>query len=263
MENRVKRFIDEYGLMSADDKIFVAVSGGKDSTVLLHILNKFFKVEAITIDAGVPKYSRINLDNIRKFCSERDVPLHVFSLKNLMGESLASICKRTGQNYCTACGIIKRYYLNLKAKELGATVIATGHNMDDTAQSFLMNLFRNQVELNARIGPVSGARKQKGFVRKVKPLFLVSEAEIKEYSKGFPIHYGKCPYSRTAYRNTLRDILWDYEEKHPGTIKRIVKGYLKMLPKFQEHYKGKVGVCEVCGEPSNSSVCARCKLALS
>lgn len=257
----VIEFIREYDLIRPDDRVLVAVSGGKDSTVLLFKLQEFFNVEAVTIDPHIPDYTDINLKNISDFCSRLGVKLHVVSLKEKTGFTLQEIKERhPNLTYCSICGILKRYYLNQFAKDYD--VVATGHNCDDCAQSILMNMMRGNMELNARMGPVSGVREQEGFTKRVKPFFMTMEKDIKAFSKehSFPVHYGSCPFSREAYRKKVRNLLWDYEEKHPGTMKNIVKQFLSFYPALKEKYQGSPGVCKRCKAPSNQEICSACRL---
>ena len=271
IESRVKAFIEKNSMMGSEDKIICAVSGGKDSTVLLYILSRLFpgSVQAVTFDPHIPDYSKTNIDNISGFCKKLSIDLHIISIKDLLGLTLAQAKEKIDKdykqlNYCTICGILKRYYLNRFARENSFTVIATGHNADDAAQSFLMNLMKGHNELSARIGPVSGMVKHDLFVKKVKPLFTITEHEIKTFSEemGFPVFYGSCPYSKTSYRNQVRDHLWRYESAHQGSIKRCVDLFLELYPYIQHHFSssGQPQTCSNCGEPSKGKICSACEL---
>ncbi|HAB51479.1 MAG TPA: tRNA lysidine(34) synthetase TilS, partial [Ignavibacteriales bacterium] len=62
---------------------------------------------------------------------------------------------------CTICGIFRRYLLNKKSKELKLTKLATGHNLDDEAQSIMMNQMKNNMNASARLGPKTGISNDK------------------------------------------------------------------------------------------------------
>lgn len=265
VEKKVRDTIRTYSLFSKEDKIAVAVSGGKDSTVCFYILKKLgYNVEGITIDASIGNYTKKNLENLKKVCAEHSIQLHVVSFKEEFGMSLCyirSVLKSKGYDYssCMLCGILKRYLLNKYSRKIGFDVLATGHNLDDEAQAFMMNVFRNDFKLAKRQGPISGTSGSKQFVKRVKPLYLISEEEAIRYSKimKFPVHYGICPCSVDAYRREYITILDAFEKKHPDVKYNIVR--------FQENIKenvrkdeASVAVCEICGEPASKNVCKVC-----
>jgi uncharacterized protein (TIGR00269 family) len=154
--------------------------------------------------------------------------------------------------------------LNKLAKQIKATRVVTGHNLDDEAQSILMNLFRTSLKLNARLGPVTGLIKDKRFIPRVKPLYFISEEEIAEFSKqmNFDVLYSRCPCATDSFRNKIRTLLNDYEKQSPGTKKRIVENFLSELNDLKRYYKPKteMGYCKNCGEPSKREICNSCRI---
>lgn len=269
IEQRVRDTIGRYRLLSPTDKILVAVSGGKDSTVVLHLLRAFgYAVEAVTVDAHIGCYTRQNLENIRAVCQKLGVRLHEIQFRKVFGASLCYIrdyLKAKGRNLksCTVCGVLRRYLLNRKARELHATKLVLGHNLDDEAQAVLMNLLKNRPELNARLGPRIDAQDDR-FVARVKPLYHVREDEVVRYSRlmRFPVKYGKCPCSVEGFRNAVRDFLDECERAQPGIKENIVKVLLENREKLQRRFSGK-GVrafCAQCNEPANGALCRACAL---
>lgn len=272
-EKKVRKTIRTNKLVGKKEKVLVACSGGKDSTTVLYLLdnvvkNKNVSIEAIHIDVGVGKYSEENLKNIKTFCKKNRIKLHLTSFREELGGTLCyltSILKSKGINWksCMVCGIFKRYILNKKARELKATVLATGHNLDDEAQSILMNLFKNHVEMLPRLGPKTGIKEFKGFIPRIKPLYFCLEEEVKLYSEimKFPVKYEKCPCRETAYRKDVAQMLNDFEKKFGGTKNGIINSFLEILPALKKEYsKGTVNVCEKCGEPAAQEICNRCKI---
>jgi uncharacterized protein (TIGR00269 family) len=138
--------------------------------------------------------------------------------------------------------------------------IALGHNLDDEAQAVLMNVFRNRMDMNARLGPAPGGLKDARLVPRIKPLYFIPERMVAEYSKAmeFPVHYGRCPCSADASRNMVREFL---EKADPSVAKRVVGQLLVRLPALRERFKGgPIGSCERCGEPSSGVSCRTCQL---
>jgi uncharacterized protein (TIGR00269 family) len=269
-ENRVKNTIENYNIIDKKDRAMVACSGGKDSTTLLYLLKKFgYIVEGIFIDLHLGDYSKTNLKNIRSFCKKNKIKLHEFSFRDEFGCTVCymkSILKSKNIiiRSCNICGILRRWLLNKKTRELKATKLVTGHNLDDEVETILMNFFNGNIPLITRIGPKVGVTKNEKFVPRIKPLYFVTNEETTKYSKlmKFSVLYEKCPCSVDAHRGNFRRFMKEIEEKHPGTKNRIVKGFLDILPELREFYKTdkKINYCEVCGEPSSSNICNACVL---
>ena len=266
---KLKSTIRNYNLFTRKEKILVACSGGKDSTTLAYILKKLgYKVEAVTINSSIKNYSRKNITNLRAFCTENKIKLYEVSFKQEFNYTLDGIkkildLKGIEMPYCTICGILKRYLLNKKAKELKADKIATGHNLDDEAESVFMNLLRGNMGLMARLGPITGVIKSRGFVPRIKPLYLCREEEIKAYSKlmKFPVVYERCPYAQSSYREIIRNELIGFEKKYPKTKENIINWFLRILPELKKGLKkGKMTYCTICSEPSQRTICNACTI---
>lgn len=275
-EEKVWKTIRRYKLIVPGDKVLVACSGGKDSTTLLYLLNKFMKqrgasVEALTIDVGIGEYSKKNLANITAFCKEQKIKLHVTSFRKEIGSSacyLSTVIKLRGTKLtsCAICGMLKRRILNQSARKIGATKLATGHNLDDEAQSILMNLFKKNISTLARLGPKTGIAEHKMLIQRIKPLFFCSEKETTLYSKlkGFPVLYERCPCSENAFRRHIGKILESIEKEHPGTKHAIVASLMEMLPALKKKYAGfSFNLCKLCGEPTRYKICKLCVLLKS
>ncbi|MBU0615027.1 MAG: TIGR00269 family protein [Nanoarchaeota archaeon] len=271
-ERKVRKTTRTNKMIEKGDKILVACSGGKDSTVALYLLSKIVKearaeVEAFFIDVEIGEYSKINQKNIRKFCKDNGIKLHETSFKKEFGYGVCYIRdslreKDIKWKSCTICGIMKRYILNKYAKTLKATKLATGHNLDDEAQSIIMNMFKNSAKVLPRLGPVTGIKAQKGFIPRIKPLYFCTEEESKLFSNllNFPVLYDECPCRVDAYRRQVGIMLDDFDKHHSGTKNGIVNSFLEILPSLKSKYKGEVKVCKKCGEPSANDVCNTCNL---
>jgi uncharacterized protein (TIGR00269 family) len=268
-EAKVKGTIEGYGLLSKKDKPLVACSGGKDSTTTLYLLKKFgYKPEAVMINLFIGEWSEKNLKNITKFCKDEGIKLHVVSLKDELGYSMCyirSVVKSKSRlKNCTICGVIRKWLLNKKARELGATKLVTGHNVDDEARTVLMNILNGNLKLGMGLGPKTGIIEDERFIQRVKPLYFCREEDVRKYSMfmEFPVLYEKCPCSEGAFGVFVRNELKKLEDAQPGVKEDIVKNFLELQQVMRKNYKpeGKLKYCKVCGEPSRNDVCKACEV---
>jgi len=253
-------------MMGKEREISVAVSGGKDSVSLLYFLNKLaekkrtLKIHAIAVDEGIKGYR--DLREVKKFCKKNKIDLHIYSFKKEFGMPLDKMIKKISLKPCSICGTLRRFILNSKARELGTGKLATGHNLDDEAQSILMNQFKGNIERSARLGPVTGVVADKRFVRRIKPFYFLIEKETSAYCflKNLPINKKGCPYSADSYRAQVKNMLNDFTAKQKQTKHAIINSFLEILPMLKEKYaKVKIKGCKNCGEPCSGEVCKVCE----
>ncbi|HII65493.1 TPA: TIGR00269 family protein [Candidatus Woesearchaeota archaeon] len=266
-EAKVRKTIRQFDLLGEKERLGVAISGGKDSLTVLSLLkhisdeNPGIAITALAINEGIHGYRDATLETARAFCARIGVPLHVFSYEEEFGMALDGILRRHDVRPCSVCGVFRRYLLNRKARELGFTKLATGHNLDDECQSILMNQFRNDIKASARLGPKTGLKERQGFVTRIKPLYLCTEKEVTTYAflNGILDAFAECPNAAKSYRAEVRDMLNDLENTSPGTKYSIVNSFLQTLPLLKEKFKDEaLGTCPECGEPSSRGVCRAC-----
>ena len=268
-EKKVKKTIRLYKLFKKGDKIGVAISGGKDSLTTLHIINKISqqqkttKVIAISINEGIENYRDKLIEQAQEFCKKEKIELKTTSYKKEFGKTMDQIQKQINVNACTFCGVFRRFLLNKLSQELKLNVIATGHNLDDEAQSILMNQFRNNITASARLGPKTGIKEEKKFIRRIKPLYFLTEKETMTYAylKGFVREFVKCPYAEDSFRHDVRTFINEFNKKYPSSKSSIVNSFIEILPMLKEKYKTKeLKYCKECKEPCSQETCQKCKL---
>jgi len=258
------------------DKIMVAVSGGKDSVILLHILAKIEKafpkasLWAVTVDEGIRGYRDEALKYAIDNCKKLGINHTVTSFKELYGYSLDEIVKLVSEKKdndvrltpCAYCGVLRRRALNLAARKIGADKLATAHNLDDEAQTILLNIFHGDAPRIARVKPVLTEVHQK-FVRRVKPMCEIPEKEIALYAylKRIEFQSVPCPYARAALRSDVRVMLNRMEEKHAGIKFALVKSIERIRPALElAATEVKLQDCIECGEPTVGKICRPCQM---
>ena len=268
-ERKVRKTIRQHKLFKKGQHIGIAVSGGKDSLTTLYVLHKIVtpqkttKLTAILIDEGIKGYRDETFEFAKKICKELEVPLKSTSYKKEFKKTLDHILKNNDIKPCTVCGVFRRYLLNNMAQKLKIDVLATGHNLDDEAQSILMNQFRNNISASARLGPITGIKKDKKFIRRIKPLYFLTEKEIMTYAfiKNLATPHNECPHSKNSYRGEMRKLINDFDKKYPSSKHSIINSFMEILPILKKNYKqSEIKYCKSCGEPSSQETCKTCKL---
>jgi uncharacterized protein (TIGR00269 family) len=267
VERRVKKEIRQQVDLEGKSKIAVALSGGKDSSVALYIAVQALKqrrdltVVAITVDEGISGYRPRTMEKAQELTKMLGVEHHFISFKDEVGKTMDDIALTLGEKGpCTYCGVIRRRCMNKVARDIGADVLATGLNLDDTAQSILMNFTRGDVERLARLGP--HLKVQPGLIPRIQPLRSVPEKESYLYAmlRCLPFSDDECPYADLALRNEYRSIVDGLEAKHTGTKFAIVASYDAIRPSLAEKYpQAELQLCE-CGEPTCNQRCMACEL---
>ena len=268
IRERVERTISRYDMFKFDSRIAVGVSGGKDSLSLLRILveieEKFQQSEiiAVSIDEGVSGYRDEALELASRGCKDLGVEHRVYSFKELFDVTMDSISSEPRVlSPCSFCGVLRRRALNDAAKAVGADRLVTAHNLDDMAQTALMNMLRGDMNRMSMMHP--GGSELSGFVRRVKPYCEVPEREsvLYAYLEGLDFQETPCPYASEAMRNDARGFLNRMEVKRPGTKFIVYRTALKLATR--ENEARVMGLCSVCGEPTTGDVCRTCQLLAS
>lgn len=269
-EKRVRDVTRTYQFFEENEKIAVAVSGGKDSVVALNLIRKIMprhEIVGISIDEGIDGYRNKAIDEAVKNYEQLDIDYKIVNLKKEIGNSMQEIVQKThenkwNENSCTFCGVFRRKYINSTAREMGANKLVTGHNLDDEVQSIAMNLFTSQVERLSRMGPKIQFTKVKGWIPRVKPLYTSPEEEVELFAqlKNYP-HYNEvcCPFSHGADRNIYRVMTDQLETRKPGSKFAMIQSFLKMKPILEKtDTRSTLQTCTRCGDLSSKPVCQAC-----
>jgi uncharacterized protein (TIGR00269 family) len=261
-------------MLNFDDKIAVAVSGGKDSVSLLHVLARIEKKHpkasllAITVDEGIKGYRDEAVKIASENCDELGIKHIVTSFRELYGSTLDEIVRRikrkgeSGLTPCAYCGVLRRKALNTAARNVGADKLVTAHTLDDETQTILLNIFHGDVLRIAREKPVTDEAHPK-LVQKVKPFCEIPEKETALYAYVRRIRFQStpCPHASEALRNDIRLMLNRMEEKHAGIKFTVFKSIERIRPALEQIAK-KEGLkeCYECGEPTTERICRTCQM---
>lgn len=260
--NQVGRAIDAFNMFAPDDRILVAVSGGKDSLALWDVLLETgYRVDGLYLGLGIGEYSDRSHDVVQAFAQERGASLVTVDLRERHGFDIPLAGREGSRSSCAVCGLSKRYVFNTAAREGGYDVIATGHNLDDEAATLLGNTLRWNVEYIARQSPVLPAGD--GLVRKVKPLYRLSELETAAYAflRGIDYIVEECPLVAGNTQLRYKEAMNAIESRSPGTKAQFFLGYLDRGQALfrTEQPRVDLRVCANCDQPTTAEFCAFCR----
>ena len=263
---KTAKTISKYNMIKNDELVAVAVSGGKDSLALLQILHKMsknhnFRIKAITIDEGIPGYRNEALDIVKKYCSELNVEYSVYSYKQLFDLTLdeaLQLRENEKTSSCSICGTLRRRAMDSAAKEIGADVIATGHNLDDNLQSFFINLLSGDTNKIGWMDPDTS----NNSIRKIKPFSEIYESEIVFYAftNEIPFQSEPCPHMNEGIRTEIREFLNSLEEGHSGIKNNLLKSFLKISENVKKSNVKEKRICDNCGRECTGKICSVCEL---
>jgi uncharacterized protein (TIGR00269 family) len=285
VERRVRRRVREDDMLPADatpedpETWVVGLSGGKDSVVLTDILHDTFEADprvelvALTIHEGIEGYRDESLDACEQLVADRDIRHEVATYREEFDVEMDDVAETDPLDMapCAYCGVFRRDVLARYADEYDADKLLTGHNLDDEAETALMNVFEGNVEqvakhFDASLGPFGERNEKAGMIPRAKPLRDVPEKEVALYAqlRDLPVHMEECPHASEAFRGEIQDLLLELEENHPGTRHSIMAGYEELAGLAAGEYGGEggdsVGECEECGAPTTRETCRKCSL---
>ncbi|HEY5984421.1 MAG TPA: ATP-binding protein [Anaerolineales bacterium] len=272
LPDQTERFIRKYGMFSREEKILVAVSGGKDSLSLWDVLIRLgYAADGLYIGLGIDDgtgYSEASLRCAQRFGDQHGLRLHTIDIEQQYGASipvLAEINKRGYGKPCAVCGLAKRHVMNRIARDLGYDVLATGHNLDDEAAVLFGNTLNWSSDFLLRQGPV--LPEAQGLARKVKPLCRFYEREMAAYAllRGIQYIYEECPHAVGSSSIYYKEILNKMENDNPGTKLNFYLRYLEARRQglFDESRRqtAELHPCLQCGQPTSApGLCSFCRM---
>jgi uncharacterized protein (TIGR00269 family) len=264
-QRSVERAVTREHMFTRDERVLVAVSGGKDSLALWDALVTLgYETEGLYLGLGIGTYSSASERKTRAFAERSGLRLHVVALDDTEdGLGIPAVAKATRRPPCAACGTFKRHHFDRAALAGGFDVLATGHNLDDEAARLLGNVLHWQLPYLAKQQPVLTPTHPR-FVRKVRPLFRTSELESATYAflRGIDYVVEECPNSHGATQLVYKDVLNRLEQSMPGSKLAFVSDFLsRAQPLFAAAPDAAdLGECERCGMPATGELCGYCRL---
>jgi uncharacterized protein (TIGR00269 family) len=270
---QTERFIKKYNMFTREEKILVAVSGGKDSLALWDILTRLgYKADGLYLGLGIDggvNYSDESHRLTAQFAEKNGLTLHVVNIEQEYGHSipvLSEISFRGHGKPCSVCGLAKRHEMNRIARDLGYDVLATGHNLDDEAAVLFGNTLQWSADYLLRQGPVLPSKE--GLARKVKPLCRFYEREMTAYSiaRGIEYIYDECPFAEGATQVFYKETLNQLENTRPGIKLTFYLRFLEARESGElfitkEEAPAHIHPCVKCGQPTSApEMCSFCRM---
>ncbi len=273
VHTQVARGIKSQRMFGPQDRILVAVSGGKDSLALWNILLKLgYRADALYIDLGIGDYSAQSRQKVESFADKAreayGANLHIHTVDPDEGAGIRELANVLHRPTCSTCGTVKRYQFNRVAVEQNYDVMATGHNLDDEAARLLGNVLRWQTEYLDKQAPTLPASFE-GFAKKVKPLYRLTEREMAAYAVINRIDYivEECPMAKGSKMLVYKEVLNRLEAESPGTKQAFYWGFLEKQASNKHttetmatHDRAVLHPCLTCGQPTTGEICSYCKM---
>jgi len=267
VEERVRREMHAQLPRFGRGTIAVALSGGKDSTVALALTHRYFRrrptvrVIAISVDEGIAGYRTATLERAEELTRALGVEHRVVRASDELGTTTDRTVRDLPTTVpCSYCGVWRRRLLNQAARDERADALVLGFNLDDLAQTILMNLVQGDLDRLVRMAP--HRTRQPGLVPRVAPLAMVPEREVFLYARarGLPFDHGECPHAHRAARNLFREIVWQLEEAQPGTRQSLLRTHQRLVERWLLDRDVEAPErCRACGEPSSTELCRACE----
>ena len=217
--SQVRRALDDYHMITDNDRIAVGISGGKDSLTLLlalHALMRFypkpFTLHAVTVDLG---FDNLDLDKIQELCNKIEIPYTI--VKTQIAEIVFEGHRE--ENPCSLCAKLRKGAFNNAIKKEGCNKIAYAHHKDDMiATMFLSLLYEGRFQA---LEPVPYLAKS--GLTLIRPLLYMRESDVVGFTNkaALPVVKSPCPADGKTRRKYVEELLRRIDRENPGAKNRI------------------------------------------
>ena len=217
--SQVRRALDDYHMITDNDRIAVGISGGKDSLTLLlalHGLMRFypkpFTLHAVTVDLG---FDNLDLDKIQELCNKIEIPYTI--VKTQIAEIVFEGHRE--ENPCSLCAKLRKGAFNNAIKKEGCNKIAYAHHRDDMiATMFLSLLYEGRFQA---LEPVTYL--EKSGLTLIRPRLYMRESDVVGFTNkaALPVVKSPCPADGKTRRKYVEELLRRIDRENPGAKNRI------------------------------------------
>lgn len=232
IKRQTGRAIGDFQLIEAGDRIAVGVSGGKDSYILLDVLDTLrrrapvdFSLIAVNIDPGFPGY---RVDLLEDFLSRSGYNYHLEATDNAR---IIAEHRKADSSFCAFCARLRRGTLYSVAQRLGCNKLALGHHLDDFIETLLLNQFYagTLAGMSARMPAENGSQTV------IRPLVYVPEADIAALSRlrAYPVIDCSCPAAahQDQQRQRMKRLVTELDKEIPEIRNSLISAMGNVHPR--------------------------------
>ncbi|MBE8189713.1 MAG: tRNA 2-thiocytidine biosynthesis protein TtcA [Candidatus Thioglobus sp.] len=225
----VGRAFADFGMIKPDDKVLLAVSGGKDSLSLLYILRYFLIASPVKFSLGIvtidPQVEGFEPQALESFFKQFDLP-YFFEEFPIME---AAKEKMSGKSYCSFCARIKRGLMYKVARREGYNVLALGQHLDDLCESLLMSMCHNGKMKTMKAHYINDVKD----LRIIRPLVYVRERQLADFAQklDLPVIADSCPacFAKPTERVHFKKLLLNEEKRSPHLYSNLLSAMKPLL----------------------------------
>jgi tRNA 2-thiocytidine biosynthesis protein TtcA len=226
----------DFDMIREGDRLLLALSGGKDSMSLLHVLLALqhkspvqFELAAATVD---PCIDGFDPGFLKDYVPAFGIP-YFYQRQQIVERALTTM---RGDSFCAYCARMRRGILYATARQHGYNVLVLAQHLDDLAESFLMSAFFGGSLKTMKAHYVIDA----GDLRVIRPLIYARERQTADYARraGFPLALDSCPacFRMPTQRHEMKKLLATLESQHPGLFASLQHA---MTPLMSQHFPPK------------------------